>query len=441
MKSFYDQVAPAELILQDLRVLYSYEHLDTSEKIQELIFMQSLEGRSHNGSGVFTKRPYVNTNMDDIVKALGYDAAGVKRERQNLIDGIVDFVRDTLNGERHEKLVNSSGEPLLGIPFFKDRKVNARDVVRGIYMGGLRDSVEIRSEAEARYKVRIGYGECYVVSVGKMTEMQLDGQRLAHEEHADEIPRFKEAGLIVGDEREGAGITDGGDLRYYYIRHRLGPGHSDDAAIVMAGLLYNVDVALGVFLADAIDTLEKYAPVFKDQDQELSYFIARGFRELGITRDDVLELTYLAAIPEMEEEFVPDSSLRYLIALDPRSDSTALRTHLCFVERKPVSEILLSFKRILSTDFYEYVKRRLMNLKRFDGLTIPELTLDQLSRAVGEFAQNKKFLVVPKGMSLSEVIKKFKETKSEIVIVTGKNGQVVGTLSATDLIYLSREKN
>ena len=50
----------------------------------------------------------------------------------------------------------------------------------------------------------------------------------------------------------------------------MGPGQSDDAAIVTAGLLYNVDVALGVFLADAIDTLEKYVPAYYDQDKALA---------------------------------------------------------------------------------------------------------------------------------------------------------------------------
>ncbi len=101
-------------------------------------------------------------------------------------------------------------------------------------------------------------------------------------------------------------------------------------------------------------------------------------------------------------------------------------------------EVFLSFKRILSTEFYEYVRKRLMSVKRMDGLTIPELTLEQLQRPVGEVAR-KKFIVVPKEMSVADVIRKFKESKSEIVIVTHKKGQVLGTLSATELIYLSRE--
>lgn len=176
----------------------------------------------------------------------------------------------------------------------------------------------------------------------------------------------------------------------------------------------------------------------KDQDQELSFFIGRGFQHLKITREDVRELAYLSAIPEAEEDFVPDSSLRYLLAVDPRSERTALQTHLAFVEGKPISEIPLSFKRILSPQFYDYVKKRLLNVKRLDRLTVPELSLEKLDRPVSDIL-HKNFVVVGKDTPLTEVLQKFKESKSEVIVVVDKNDHIVGTLSATDLIHYARE--
>ena len=139
-------VAPKELVQADYEVLSSYEHLDTTPDIQDLLFIQSLEGRAHNGAGVFNKRTYVNTTIDDVVKALGRDPDEIKARRQTLVDDIVQFAVDAMDGGKHDKLLNSRGEPILGIQFFRERHVNARDVLRGLYLGGLRDNPDIRPQ-------------------------------------------------------------------------------------------------------------------------------------------------------------------------------------------------------------------------------------------------------------------------------------------------------
>src|SRR3989338_5581329 len=112
---FLHSVAPKELVRADFEVLTSYERLDTTPSIEQILLIQSLEGRAHNGAGVFNKRTYVNTTMDDAVKAPGRDAAGIQLQRQSLIDDIVDFARDTLNGGKREKLITSAGEALMGL--------------------------------------------------------------------------------------------------------------------------------------------------------------------------------------------------------------------------------------------------------------------------------------------------------------------------------------
>lgn len=432
VKKFLPRVAPPELIRADLGILKANDRLDTTKVIEQLLFIQSIEGRAHNGSGAFDKQTFVNTSIDDVVRALGLDAAAIKAERQRLIDDIAAFANDTLNEEKRDRLVTRTGEPFLGIPFFRDRRVNARDVLRGLYIGGLRDNPDLRKETEAKFNIKIGCGECRLVDTRVMTKMGLDGERLAHEPHEDRIAEFIEKGLIV---RKGLEETPAAEdtLRYFYIRHRLGPGQSDDAAIVSAGVLYNSDVALGVFLADAIDTLEKYAPVYQDQDQELAFYIARGFKELRILREDVHEIAFLAAIPEAEENLVPDSSLRYLLSVDARTNRNAIETHLAFIEGRPIAEIPISFKRILTTQFYPYIKRRLLNARRLDSLSLPPISVEDLGRPIGDFL-HKNFIVVPKEARLSEVVRKFRESKSEIVIVADKARHVIGTLSAADLI-------
>ena len=83
------KVAPRELIQEDFRNLKSSERLYTSPRIEELIFLQSIEGRAHNGAGSFNKRSYVNTTIDDIVRAVGRSPKATKAKRQELIDEIV----------------------------------------------------------------------------------------------------------------------------------------------------------------------------------------------------------------------------------------------------------------------------------------------------------------------------------------------------------------
>ena len=423
-------VAPKELVQADYEVLTSYEHLDTTPDIQDLLLIQSLEGRAHNGAGVFNKRTYVNTTIDDVVKALGRDPEEIKARRQALIDDIVQFAVDTMDGGKHDKLLNFHGEPILGIEFFKERHVNARDVLRGLYLGGLRDNPDIRKEAERIYQVKIGGGRCYVIDMKTMLEMNLDGEILAHDAHEEKIDEYIHRGLIVKTEGE----VDPETQRYFYIRHRQGPGQSDDGAFIMAGILYNPDVALGVFLADVIDTLEKYAPTYKDQDGNLSFLIGRGFKDLKITMDDVYELVSLCAIPEADETMVPDSSLRYLLSIDSRVNRSAFRSHFDFIEGKPVMPLLVSFKRILSTHFYEYINRRLINVRKLEKLAMPGITVQEIEKPIVDILK-KDFSVMMKDATIADVVKRFKETKSEIIIVQDKNMRIVGTITPADLYH------
>ncbi|MGC8669120.1 MAG: hypothetical protein ACP5VE_13485 [Chthonomonadales bacterium] len=347
-------VAPPEMIRQDFAVLDARETLRTTWPNEQLILMQSVLGHCHEGHGVFRGHAYPNTTMDHVVRALRLDPAVIKRDRQSLIDAVWAFCRTTVSGAAPPSLADEAGEPLLGISTLRYFHVDAWDVVRGVYLGGLRDDVDIRRQVEAERHVRIGGGRCYLVDTRRMEEMGLNADELAHGEWEAQIEAFRRDGLIVGEDRR-----EEPEVVWQYIRHRKGPGASDDAAIVAAGLKWGLGVAVGVFLADAIDTLEKYVPVYSDQDRDLAEEIEAHSDGLGLGRTEAELLTFLAAIPEDQQGAVPDSSLRHLLAIDRHRDLCALEAHLLHVEGVPAPALAIGHERISSRRFYEYVEARL----------------------------------------------------------------------------------
>lgn len=431
------KVAPYDIIRKDYEHLKESEELNTTEEIAELIFVQSLEGRAHNGAGFFHKRFYVNTTIDDIVHALRFNPSEIKKRRQLLIDEIVEYVKDVIKGKPRNRLLNSKGIPLLGIPDFREMEVNPHDVLKGVYIGGLRDNCEIRKAAELRYEITIGYGKCYPVDVRIMEDLRLDGETLAHQEHADSIELYRKEGLIILQENLREISPE--NIRYMYIRHALGPGQSDDSAVVSTGLLYNKDVALGVFLADAIDTLEKYVSDYRDQDDELACFVGENYLDLGVAMEEVYEIAYLSAIPEGKEEEIPDSSLRYFLSKDPDIGQCAIQSHLNFIQGRPYFPMFISYNRILSVDFYRYIRDKVLSLKKPEAVITSEALVKGLERPVEEFLKRPAVVVRP-GISLKEAIERMRQSGVEFIVIQDENDKVKGVLSINDLLKLMLEK-
>ncbi len=431
-----NKVAPSELIRRDFQHLKETEELYTTDEIADLLFVQSLEGRAHNGAGAFQKSFYVNTTIDDIVRALKLDPDDVKTRRQMLIDDIAVFVDDTIKGKPRKRLVNAKGEPFIGVPALRDIEVDAGDVLKGIYIGGLRDDPGPRAAAEKKYGITIGYGKCYPVNIEVMERMSLDGEILAHRENAGSIEAFKRAGLILAEENLRSIPAD--KVRYLYIRHKIGPGQSDDGAIVASGMVYNKDVALGIFLADAIDTLEKYVHVYRDQDDDLGYRIQKEYPDLGVTMDQVLEITYLAAVPEELDAQTPDSSLRYFLTIDRQVGQCALQSHFNFIEKKPYFPMFLSFNRSLSTDFYAYIRNKVAGLKNLQAVVTSDVVLKGLEAPVDNFLKRPAVIVKP-GVSLKDAVAKMRSSGAEFLIIQDDCNSVQGVISMNDLLKLMME--
>jgi hypothetical protein len=347
-------IAPEQIIREDFYRLNGAETLRTTENVEELILMQSVEGHAHEGGGMFHGRRFANTSMEDIASALRRDPEEVAAERQALISDVFQWAERALSGDAAGFLANSKGEPLLGMGMFRDKAVCAQDVLRGLYLGGKRDTAEVRRAVEGAYGLRMGFGNSFMVDEAVMHRLGLDGDVLAHGDHEDEIGNWRSQGLIVDD----AVSKPNRPLRYMYIRYRRGPGASDDAAILAGGFLYNADVALGVFLADAIDTLEKFVLDYSDKDSDLAAMIKERFPQLSISDREVLRLTALCAIPEEMEGKVPDSSLRHMLRVDRQVDQTALEAHLQFIQGKPVAPMHLAMEAVHSPEFYDWFRQR-----------------------------------------------------------------------------------
>ncbi len=355
------KIAQRNLIWQDFKRLHK-EDLLTEPDVEDLLFMQTIEGHSHNGDGAFRGQKFVDTTMNDITEALGRDIFVVRSARQLLIDEIYEYAERVIDGEHLTHLTNKRGKPLMRCPLFLEWEVNPEDVLRGLYLGGLMDDFSVRKKVNEKFHTNMGGGKPYLIDFRVMERMGLDGEALAHGNHEDKIEEYKEKGLII--DSANVDYLRHSSIRFQYIRHRKGLGVSDDAAMVVGGLLYNLSVGLGAYLADAIDTLDKFSLKFIEQDDRLAHIIAKDFKELNISEDEALSFIYLIAIPEEMEHKVPDCSQRYFLQIDKETNITALESHYRFLTGKPYPFFKISYERVENAEFYKYIKKHIENFKK-----------------------------------------------------------------------------
>lgn len=345
-------VAPPEILKEDFDTLRAKAILRCSADVEEFVLMQSIEGHSHEGHGIFHGKKFPNTTVDDVARALRLNPSDVKEDRQLLIDEVKEFAIRASMGENLRYACNTQGEPLIRCGTLRNIEIEPMGLLKGLYTGGLRDGAEARALAGRRYGVDMGYGECYLVDQQVMHRLGLDGFMLARKAHENEIDRFRGEGLFANEPN--------GHVAYMYVRYSEGPGASDDAAIVMAGKLWGLSAAVGCFLADAVDTLEKYVPSYGDQDQAISGIIEA---KTGLTIDDAADLAYLCAIPRNMQGKLPDDSLRHLLQIDRKLDQCPIESHLSYVAGGPYSSMVLDHGECDNIEFYQHIESKLAGFK------------------------------------------------------------------------------
>jgi len=341
-------VAPPDMLREDYAALNAKTLLRCSSDVEELLLLQSIESHAHMGHGQFHGSTFPNTTIDDVARALRLNPSDVKEERQLLIDEVKEFADRIVAGEAPKVACNPDGDPLMRCGLLRYIEIEPKGFLNGLYAGGLRDEAEIRDIANKKYGVEMGFGKCYLVDQTVLRKLEIDGYDLARKPHEQDIKRFEDAGLFSHN--------GNGHVAYMYVRFKAGPGASDDAAIIMAGKLWGLSAAIGCFLADAVDTLEKYVPIYSDQDSGLSDYIEK---HVELTREDAADLAYLCAIPRDMEGKLPDDSLRHMLQVDRRLDQCPLESHLSYLTNKPYSPMVLDHGECTNVEFYSYIDRKM----------------------------------------------------------------------------------
>src|SRR5437868_13064031 len=102
-------VAPAEMIRDEMRYLERRETLRTRMDIEEMIFIQSIVGRAHEGHGGFHGHRFVDTSEDDVATALRLDPWAVRQDRQRILDSIGAYARRAIEGKAPGYLLDEEG--------------------------------------------------------------------------------------------------------------------------------------------------------------------------------------------------------------------------------------------------------------------------------------------------------------------------------------------
>ena len=353
------KIPPVGLIIKDFESLKKKVKLLTSLEVSEIILMQTIEGHAHNGHGEFNGKKFVDTTMNDIVFALGLDQFAIRNARQGLIDEIYDFTDRVIKGEKINRLLNKNGEPLLRVPIFNNIEIEPKDVLIGLYLGGHMDDYDTRKEVEKIYNIEIGGGKNYLVDFKVMEELNIDGEYLAHENNEDKMEYYKKVGMLLDiNEDDYEKFLYHPSIRFQYIRQKKGAGVSDDLAVIFGGKLFTESVALGVYLADAIDTLDKYTTKFYEQDYNLAKIIEQS-GIIKVSKEDLYKFIYLITNPYKD---YPDSSQRYFLEINEKYNITPLESHLMFIEGLKPPEFEVAFERKSNYVIYNYVEEKLKSV-------------------------------------------------------------------------------
>ncbi len=362
-----------KLVMADFSYMCDEFNLLIDDEAKKLLLLQSIQGHATEGHCCFEKAAYPQTTIEDIVNALDLEPEEVKAQRQVYIDEIFEFRDRILSGEKVKKYQNTEGEPLFRMPFFNHLEIeNPGAALLGISLASKMDNYsQWRKKVEQKTGLYIGGGECIGVNIDEMNKRGMEMQDFKKKEYSlEEKAKLEKEGLLVND------VASSPNIVQSYLRLSYGYGTSDDLAILLAGKLYGLDAAWGIFLCDAVDTWDKYAPFIhkNGQDEQLGYEIDDN-KEVLLRHgkvlpreDDVLKFISLIAkdnykkLDENNTEVVEmkSESQRYLLQVNPSTGMSSIHSHMMFLMdlKPPKMNLGDNFRKITNSRMYNLFQEK-----------------------------------------------------------------------------------
>lgn len=346
--------ARTAIIRVDFDLIRRNRALDSNKETEYLLFMKTVQGHAHEGHGAFYSAGYAfpDTTMDNICNGLKDNIIRyfncsldtnvcklIKEKGQEKIDKIKKVTESIINGQKIKKICEEHG-PLEGITFLEDLVIeNPSDILKGLYLASLMDSYEWRKKVHDKYGLEIGGGKCLAVNVKKAEEVNLNLENLAKEEHNDGAMELLIKNKVI---IPNSIVESTEEVVNAYVRRKRGQGISDDAAIIIGGKIWNKDVALGIFLGDAMDTWDKYTPeiYYGGQDEKIGDTLIENIPKIKKvypdfelpSEEEILDFIFLAAM--LPTVHLPDSSHRAFLERMQKTGQTLLEGHFNYLAGK-----------------------------------------------------------------------------------------------------------
>ncbi|MBN2135781.1 MAG: CBS domain-containing protein [Acidobacteria bacterium] len=400
----------------------------------QLLYMQAIADNARNGYSIFQRRRFPNVSVDDIVSALKKKPEAVKTKRQKYVSEFFNWLEKACADPSQTKLVDTAGNYLFDLERIGKNKVFYPDILKGIYLWCSILSPAMIRKAEKKFDKSIGYGAYYLVDMQQLGKHGINADDLEHFNHDDMIDFYRDINLITNPEK--VWKEPEGRIKYLFIRHSLGSGLSKDLAIVLSGIIYSIDVAYGILLAQIVHSMSKYVHQYNDYLDDAKNEIKRKVTSLELREEEILDFLNMIVNPDDENrDIVPTSTILELFTADKKSGIYPLESYLAFIQHKPTVPTYIGRNRILSLDFFRYINKIILSSKSTPSIPTRDYIKLNLNLPAKEYAYDD-YVVIRASDPISKGINKMITTRKDVLIIVDDKGKLQGVLSLADIVRL-----
>ena len=362
------------LVSLDFDFLMSQNFAATPGVLADLL-PQSVLGRAQNGHGWFTDEfgtslRFADATFDRVCSVLeggdrNLQGTLVRERRGKMLTRFGDWILANLDKPELELVVD--GQPLFGIDFLVQKKVDTRAFATGLVLAGFMDDWQSRETTMLEHRrtfaglpFHIGGGEILIVDQEKFAMCGLGdtGSVLFDNE---QMRTLRDIGVVCRDQKAVYGFPEHDQA---YFRRRMGDGVCDDMAMIYVGAQHGFDAMLGAFVMDAIDTYDKFLLdlTWGGFDTDLARRLQRHYQDLEdrplVDDRQIFDLIHFAA-KRNDPVINLSSSHRRLVQVEKNAKVPTLLNHWRFLQGELIYDINLGFSRVPARQFYEVAQRRL----------------------------------------------------------------------------------